>query len=405
MAIDWLMLAVLILAVVAGFALGRRSRKKNPKRSVLLTFDQRCLSGLNHLLQDRAGDAVTELVDALEVSSETLDTHLALGALLRKQGEVAQAIAVHQRLLAATGLPLEQRREVQLELALNYVAAGLLDRAEALLLQLAGESEPDLKDRCLKVLIEVYQSEREWRKAIVMVDRIGAKSTLIAGVSLRQLKAHYCCELAEEAKSKQDLRLFRTLLSEASGYDKAGLRHTWLLAEFELEQGNAADAVKLIRRMITADSTVLPLLGEMLVACYRHLGRPLKLRSYLEELLQECVYAGSGAAFILALSRDIALCQGRQQAQDFLLWQLRCHGGLSILTEMLAEVESANAWDGIVESVAVLEDILAQEASYRCGGCGFSGNELHWLCPSCKSWSTFEWGARVAYPNRVQHVL
>ena len=27
---------------------------------------------------------------------------------------------------------------------------------------------------------------------------------------------------------------------------------------------------------------------------------------------------------------------------------------------------------------------------YRCSHCGFTGQEMHWLCPSCKSWSTIE---------------
>jgi lipopolysaccharide biosynthesis regulator YciM len=32
--------------------------------------------------------------------------------------------------------------------------------------------------------------------------------------------------------------------------------------------------------------------------------------------------------------------------------------------------------------------ILANRPVYRCVSCGFSGRQLHWLCPSCKQWET-----------------
>ena len=333
---DGLMLLVLMLAIGAGFALGRRSKKIKNSQHQAQTFDQRCLSGLNQLLSDRSDDAVVTLVDALEVTPETMETHLALGALLRRKGEVAQAIAVHQQLLAVSGLDIKQRQYVQLELALNYVAAGLYDRAEALLLQLQAEAPVELMERCLRVLLDIYQVECEWRKGVEVAGRIVAKS--IFGVSVRQLKSQYCCELAELARTKGDWRLFRTLLVEAAGYDKLGLRSNWLLVEFEIRQQRFAEAVKLIKRLIAADATVLPLLGGVLIECYVGLGRPLKVRRYIEQLLEGNVYSGHGAAFVLALARDIAIVDGAAAAQDFLLWQLKAHGGLSILAEMLSGV-------------------------------------------------------------------
>lgn len=386
MSVDWLMLSMLVLAIVLGFVLGGWSRGRKPRAERAQMFDQRCLGGLNSLLLERSGEAVDTLVEALEVSEQTLDTHLALGALLRRKGEMAQAIAVHQRLLAITGIDFRRRQRVQYELALNYVAAGLFDRAESILLELESAAPVELRELCLQVLVEIYQSEKEWRKAVDLVGRMSVKR--LFGVSLRQLKAHYCCELAELARDKGDWRSFLALLGEASSYDKAGLRHNWLRVDFELRQRRFAEAVAIIKRQVLADASVLPLLGEVLVQCYVGLGRPVKLRRYLEQLLEGEVYAGHGAAFVVALARDIAVSEGADVAQDFLLWQLREHGGLSILAEMWSSFDVV----GAAESVAVIDEALGRVMSYRCGACGFSGGELHWLCPSCKQWSTFGWG-------------
>jgi lipopolysaccharide biosynthesis regulator YciM len=32
--------------------------------------------------------------------------------------------------------------------------------------------------------------------------------------------------------------------------------------------------------------------------------------------------------------------------------------------------------------------MLANRPVYRCVNCGFAGQQLHWLCPSCKQWET-----------------
>lgn len=386
MSVDWVMLVVLLLAVAVGFALGYRSNKKRSLPERAQTFDQRCVSGLNHLLQDRSDEAVATLVDALEVTSETLDTHLALGALLRRKGEVAQAISVHQQLLAVSGLPLIQRHLVQLELALNYVAAGLFDRAEALLLELERDSDPELRARCLSVLVDVYQSEREWRKAIGVLERMPTKLLSRPSLDGRQLKSQFCCELAEEARVQGDWRHFRSLLDEAVAYDKLGLRANWMLADYEVSQGRTEVAVKTIRRLLVADASLLPMLSGLLVGCYRSLGRPLKLKGYLQQLLESRL---GGEAFVLALADDIELADGALAARDFLVWQLQRGAGVAVVVRLLSLVGVDVSREVVAESVSVLQSVRAGADTYRCVKCGFSGGEHHWHCPRCKSWSSF----------------
>ena len=89
--------------------------------------------GLNHLLNERPDLAVETFIKALPVDDETIDTHLALGTLVRRRGEVDKAIRIHQNVLARKDLTRENKVQAELELARDYLQARLHDRSEHLL--------------------------------------------------------------------------------------------------------------------------------------------------------------------------------------------------------------------------------------------------------------------------------
>ena len=42
----------------------------------------------------------------------------------------------------------------------------------------------------------------------------------------------------------------------------------------------------------------------------------------------------------------------------------------------------------------VLTGMIENEHGYRCRQCGFSGRAMHWQCPGCKGWQTYEPGPK-----------
>ena len=60
------------------------------------------IKGLNYLLNEQQDKAIDVFIRMLEVNSDTVETHLALGNLFRKRGEVDRAIRIHQNLIART---------------------------------------------------------------------------------------------------------------------------------------------------------------------------------------------------------------------------------------------------------------------------------------------------------------
>jgi len=57
------------------------------------------------------------------------------------------------------------------------------------------------------------------------------------------------------------------------------------------------------------------------------------------------------------------------------------------LVEMAGYEKSMTTDEGRLVS-RIGELILLNRPVYRCVNCGFDGQQLHWLCPSCRQWET-----------------
>ncbi|HEY9149321.1 MAG TPA: lipopolysaccharide assembly protein LapB, partial [Gammaproteobacteria bacterium] len=92
----WLLLPV---AAFSGWWAARRSERQ--RRDCLHPeLSSGYFQGLNYLLNEQPDKAIEVFIRMLEVNSETVETHLALGNLFRRRGEVDRAIHIHQNLIA-----------------------------------------------------------------------------------------------------------------------------------------------------------------------------------------------------------------------------------------------------------------------------------------------------------------
>ncbi|MBA1330866.1 heat-shock protein, partial [Candidatus Endoriftia persephone str. Guaymas] len=90
-----LLLLLLPVAAASGWWAARRSVSKQ-ERTAAREWSPQYLKGLNFLLNEQPDKAIDLLVKMVEVDSETVETHLALGNLFRRRGEVERAIRIHQ---------------------------------------------------------------------------------------------------------------------------------------------------------------------------------------------------------------------------------------------------------------------------------------------------------------------
>ena len=388
---DLLVFGLLFAAIAIGWLLGRRSSVASGGE-----LPSQYYKGLNYLLDGRPDGAIDSFINALEVNSETLETHIALGNLLRKRGEVDRAIRIHQNLLARPSLPRAQVHQAHLELARDYISAGLLDRAERLLLDLVKVS-PEQRRASQRHLLEIYQSERDWARAIEVASVLLPRKSLLKGsVPGRErgqpvviALAHFCCELAEEHQADGRLDEAKKLLQLALSHDKQCVRASIQLGQVEFAQGNYKAAVKSLRRVKQQDPDYIPETIGLLRQCYASLGDGPAMKSYLKE----CLGVNPSAPLVLAVAEDLLQAEGPVVAGEFLSAQLAARPslrGLARLITLQKEAAQGPARDNLDLLQVLVERLIAERSAYRCSHCGFAGQQLHWFCPGCKYWGTMK---------------
>lgn len=341
--------------------------------------------GLNYLLNEQPDKAIEVFTRMLEVNSDTVETHLALGSLFRRRGEVDRAIKIHQNLIARPSLGREQRTYALLELGEDYMRAGLLDRAESLFEQVV-QSGLHVAP-ALQQLLVIYQQEREWDRAIEIAQRLDSRG----GVATRPLIAQFICEQAEQAALAGDPNAVRQLLRRALAQDPDCVRASLLLARLERDAGNLKVAVKTYLRVGEQDPEFLPEVLAPLRECYLGLGQPEAMQRYLEQVVAD----GGGALALLLLVDLIHQQQGPRAAARKLAERLRERPhivGIERLLRLAMEEGEASGRADLREVSGLLNDLVRDRPQYECRQCGFTAKTLYWQCPSCRSWATVKPG-------------
>jgi lipopolysaccharide biosynthesis regulator YciM len=344
-------------------------------------FTSDYFKGLNYVLHEQPDKAIEVFIRMVEVDSETVETHLALGNLFRRRGEVDRAIRIHQNLIARPTLNREQRTLALLELGEDYMRAGLFDRAENLfleLIELGSHAVPALRN-----LADIYQQEKDWEKAINMERRLAVET----GRNRNDIIAQYLCELAEEAQSRGDHERTWKMLRKALATDRNCVRASLLQGHLFSASGDREGAIRAYRRVAEQDIDYLPEVIGPLRKCYELQQQSAVMMSYLESMLDRY----KGVAPMLALADMIQRQQGDQAASEFLASRLRANPSVRGL-ERLVQLKMANLQDCARESMEDLRSVTVRlvedKPLYRCKHCGFTGKSLHWQCPGCKTWGS-----------------
>lgn len=390
----WLFLLILT-AIGIGWLLGyyRRGASKPESQRVI---SRRYYKGLNYLLNDQADGAIDAFLSALEVNSETIEMHLALGAQLRRRGEYDRAIRIHQNLMSRSSLAKEQCQQVQYELAQDYLQAGWLDRAERLLLDLNCEASAG-HEKVLSALITIYQQQQEWREALAAVKQFALTKNGRQCVPTLAAGAHFCCELAQEFLQRKDYRGARKTLKEALQLDKNCVRASLLCGQLELDTGHPKIALKALKRIARQDMERVPESVPQLTQAFTAIGAPQHIVDYLER----CCSEQQSPALICCLYEQLKEHRGVERAASYLRQAVSEQPSLASVTRYI-EVERETAGGLAQASLATVEDLLRQlerdEPGYQCTQCGFQGQQLHWLCPGCKSWGSVKMTSALLNP-------
>ncbi|WP_435628333.1 lipopolysaccharide assembly protein LapB [Candidatus Ferrigenium straubiae] len=342
---------------------------------------QSYFQGLNFLLNEQQDKAIEAFIEVVKVDPQTIELHFALGSLFRRRGEVDRALRMHHNLVDRADLDDDKRQQAIFELAQDYLKAGIFDRAESLFRELGNTryAKP-----ALEFLLELFQKEHDWLKAIEVAQRL----TEVSGQSYGKLAAFFYCELASEEIADDNPAAARGHLQQALATYPNAVRATMMLGDMASGEGRLEEAIAIWKNIEAQDAQYLPLVAERLLNACRSLDREAEgialLRDYLSKYhsldLMNVVFdgvlknEGSGSAYQLV--RD------ELQRNPTLL-------GLDKLLEArLLEVPMERRAD-----VELVKDLVHKRtrnlAMYHCAHCGFKARQFYWHCPACQAWDSY----------------
>ncbi len=376
---EFALVALLLpVAALSGWWIGRY-KSGNAGGGSGLSSDY--FAGLNFLLNEQPDKAIDVFIKMLDVNSDTVETYLALGNLFRRRGESDRAIRIHQNLIARPTLSKEQRTQALYELGKDYMRAGFLGRAENIFLELVDDKNH--RTQVLKNLLDIYQQERDWNKAMAAARKLER----VSGQKMSVEIAQFCCELAEKELKNADYYSAMKLLKRALSHDKNCARASLLIGNIEKHNGNYKGALRAFKQVEQQDASYLPEALEPMVECHQALGKIDEMADYLNYVLRQY----NGLTPVVELSEVTRLQQNEKAAAEQVMKALMTNPTISGLNQLL-KLNLISAEGEVREKLSMIRDITSQlvedKPIYRCNNCGFRGKKLHWQCPTCRHWCT-----------------
>ncbi|MEY4495312.1 MAG: hypothetical protein RL744_376 [Pseudomonadota bacterium] len=341
--------------------------------------------GLSLLLNEQPDQAIETLVKIAQLDPETIELHFALGNLFRRRGETERAIRVHQHLANRDDLKPRDRDHAAYELGRDFLRAGLLDRAEASLNRVGeGKFAAPAKES----LLEMYQIERDWKKAIIAASELEG----LQGKSHHTEIAQFHCELGQEALRRKDLSEVEQSVQLALQAVPHHARALILQGDYLIAMDRPAQAIEVWAVIAKTHPAYMHLLADRWMAAHTALNKADEGLTALCELLK----TQASGELLDIVQKHMTQIRGAQAAEVMLVEVMQHSPSLSALSK-LAETRLALAEsNGTPERVADLQatlSLLKQRttslARYTCGNCGFRARRFYWQCPGCNHWEAY----------------
>ena len=373
--ISWLLLS-LPIAFVLGWIASRfdlRQLRLENRRAPKAYF-----RGLNFLLNEQHDQAIDAFIEAVQNDPDTSELHFALGNLFRRRGEYERAVRVHQHLLSRGDLSTADRHRAQHALALDYLRAGLLDRAEEALLKLDGtpfEAEARL------ALLANYERSRDWAHAAEVAKRLEDSDQ----GSFAGRLAHYLCEQAAAHLAAHEPDKAQALLEQAIDDAPAAARPRIELAKLLSQRGEPASSLRVLEKVLGAAPAALPLIAgqltQLAVASGRAAPTLAMLRTHYEQ---------TPSIEVLEAIVSLEMHQGASsaQARNWYLRHLEREHSLVAAAKWIAgeKLEHEESHPMVQRA---LDHAVKPLTRYRCAACGFEAKQHFWQCPGCQAWDSY----------------
>ncbi len=342
--------------------------------------------GLNFLLNEQQDQAIDAFIEAVQNDPDTSELHFALGNLFRRRGEYERAVRVHEHLLSRGDLSRADRDRAQHALALDYLKAGLLDRAEAALNSLEGTS---FEGQARLALLGTFERSREWRKAAQIAEKLEDSGQ----GSFAGRRAHYLCEQAAAHIAQADYVAAKALLEQARMIAPAAARPPMELALLQVRLGEHPAAYASLAGALDAIPAAAPLFANALAEAAIASGQTdaafvaLKLN-----------YTSAPSLDVLEAIVKVEATRHTPSpsARDWYVQHLEREPSLVAAAKWIAG-EKLEHEQFHPQVQRALDHAVKPLTRYRCAACGFEGKQHFWQCPGCQAWDSYP-------PRRVEEL-
>ena len=372
-------LSWILLGLPLAFALGWLASRLD-LRQIRLEHRQApkaYFKGLNYLLNEQQDQAIDAFIEAVQKDPDTSELHFALGNLFRRRGEYERAVRVHEHLLSRGDLSQADRHRAQHALALDFLKAGLLDRAEDALNKLEGTT---FETEARLALLANYERSRDWALAAQVANKLeSAKQG-----SFHQRLAHYLCEQAAEDVAHGRIDAAHARLQEAVLKAPDAARARMALAQLQADAGELLAAQQTLLDAMAHAPTAIPLLAAPLADLALRLG---DRHQALERL--QALYAQNASLDVL--DAIVKLSAGDTTALTEREWyaqHLAHEPSLVAATRWIAG-EKFEHEQFHPQVQRALDHAIKPLLRYRCAACGFEATKHFWQCPGCQTWDSY----------------
>lgn len=373
----WLMLAPLIFSL--GWMAARLEKRSDA--SMRGQMPASYFKGVNFLLSEQPDKAIDAFLEVASIDTHTVELHFALANLFRKKGEIDRAIRVHQFLTTREQITPADREKATYELGVDFLRAGILDRAEHAFHSLAGTA---MKAEASRQLLELYELEKAWDKAIAQADQLREYGAEVPAGDI----AHFYCEMAAQFMEKSELDRAKIELQNALLTDPQNVRASLLLGDICFTQNRFEEAIGQWRAAERQNPWYLPLVGPNMWAAYTKLG---KQEEGIAALLEYCNMYPS-IDLLLVLSQAVEETKGPLAAFELLREQVRARPSLLGLDKLLEHQLRGKMDDERVQDLHLTRELISKHTQrlerYRCQSCGFQAKSFYWQCPGCANWDS-----------------
>ncbi|MCW3481378.1 lipopolysaccharide assembly protein LapB [Neisseriaceae bacterium JH1-16] len=342
--------------------------------------------GLDALVDDKTDVAAGALAEVARQHPAALELQLTLGKLYRKRGENDRAIRLHHTMLDSTELAEESRDSVRFELAQDFRKAGLIDRAEETLVKLV---DGNMSLAARKELLDIYQQDRDWQKAIELARGLASDSH-----SFLHEVAQFYCELAQAELFRSNYAAAREFVKAAFNANRKCVRASLIAGDIAFAEGDSEAAISAWQAIEKQGYEYLSMAGERLFDAYEKLGKPLDgialLRGYLKTFPQ--------LELTDLLYQKVATYEGEHQALDAVREAVHSRPSLAgvyrLIEAQMDELSPDKRMDAELARTVVMKH-AARLTMHRCKCCNFRSRAFFWHCPVCGEWESLT-------PNRSE---